>query len=76
MAAEGDRARDPDGPFTKHLPEEERPHKRCICPLTAGTHGPEIQGTVKKAVFYQVTWQVAPDSGHYFWLITKNKWLL
>lgn len=47
-----------------------------ICPLTAGTHGPEIQVTVKKAVFYQVTWQVAPDSGPYFWLITKNKWLL
>lgn len=76
MAAEGDRARDPDGPFTKHLPEEERQHKVCICPLTAGTHGPEIQGTVKKVVFYQVTWKVAPNSGSYLWLITKNKWLL
>ena len=28
MATEGDRARDPDGPFTKHLPEEERPRER------------------------------------------------
>lgn len=76
MAAEGDRARDPDGLFTKHLPEEERQHKVCICPLSAGTHGPEIQGTVKKVVFYQVTWKVAPNSGSYLWLITKNKWLL
>lgn len=43
MAMEGDRARDPDRPFTKHLLEEERPHKMCICPLTAGTHGPVLR---------------------------------
>lgn len=48
----------------------------CIFPLTAGTHDPEIQGTVKKVVFYQVTWKGVPDSGSYLWLITKNKWLL